>query len=559
MKICFLAPSGYGKSTAIEILKKHYYIENIKIAEPLYKLQKDFYNLIGVDIKDKQDGELLQFYGKKIRKENEDFLLNCFKNKLNNSNTTIITNDDCRPSDYSFLKNNGFIFIKINGFKRERRDKTQANLKDKIEWQSEIPYDYEVDNFGTLEEYENNIMEVINKIIVPKCYIIPTQRLCNNNCIFCISKSRNYDKEIEFLNVDDKFIENIYTLKKHSVTKFEITGGGEPLLNKELNKIILTIKRIIPNSYIKLYTNGNILKKVDGVDEIDISVVSDDLFINNKFMNGNNIDLLDKIKFFKDDNIKLRLSIPLIKGAIDCVEKLDNLIKKTNDYVDEYVVRTLYPNTRNLKDLYVDFDYCNEKVILEKDNDVKDFNGTILWSDNEFYNSWDLNDKKYFYSYILLKPDSKEYINEIETIIKEKEFKIVKRLLLKDFKNVVINLYNDKSYEYLEKINRHLDSLSYLFGDRGMIYLLDKDVPLEELYYDTFKLKTDIRNKYSFTHSYGGYIYKDEQISHINLVHTPDIKSQIFDKDLNYLLKKDVIEVDDKVLKKIKRYRSFNI
>ena len=56
MKICFLAPSGYGKSTAIEILKKHFDVENIKIAEPLYELQKAFYDKLGIDIGDKQDG-----------------------------------------------------------------------------------------------------------------------------------------------------------------------------------------------------------------------------------------------------------------------------------------------------------------------------------------------------------------------------------------------------------------------------------------------------------------------------------------------------------------------
>ena len=43
MKICFLAPSSYGKSTAIKLLQKHFDIKNIRIAEPLYELQSDFY------------------------------------------------------------------------------------------------------------------------------------------------------------------------------------------------------------------------------------------------------------------------------------------------------------------------------------------------------------------------------------------------------------------------------------------------------------------------------------------------------------------------------------
>lgn len=560
MKICFLAPSGYGKSTAIEILKKHYDITNIKLAEPLYQMQKEFYLHLGVDIRDRQDGELLQFYGKKVRKENSEYLLNVFKEKLDKCETSIITNDDCRPDDYKFLKDNGFIFIKINGYKRDRSDdKTIANSKDKLEWQCDIPYDYEINNDSSLENFEKNLIQLMNKILVPKCYIIPTGNTCNCDCIFCISKTRDYKNKNNLLEVDDKFIENIYTLKKHGVTKFEITGGGEPFINKNLQNIVITIKKIIPNSYIKLYTNGNILRKINGVDEIDISIVSKDIDINNKFMNGNNIELMDKLKFFKEDSVKLRLSIPLIKKAIDSKDKLDEFIEYTKDYVDEYVVRTLYPNTMNIDELYVDFDYEHEKVIMERDNDIKEFNGIILWSDNKFYNSWDLKEQKYFNSYLLLKPDSKIYINEIEDLIKDKGFDIVNRYILKVFKERALKLYKDKDEDYLDIINRHLENISCLFGNSAMVLLLNKDVSLDELYFDTYNLKKEIREKFSFTHAHGGYLIKDNNLSHANLVHCPDVSYKLYDRDLNYIMSSNLMEIDDNVLKLIKRYRSFDI
>ena len=167
MKICFLAPSGFGKSSAIEILKKHFDITNIKIAEPLYELQKSFYNKIGIAIGEKQDGELLQFYGKKIRKHDKDYLLRNFKERLDASSTAIITNDDCRPDDYKFLKDNDFIFIKINGYRRDRDDLTLADKNAKIEWQDEIPFDYEINNYGTLEEYEKEILNLVNRLLAP--------------------------------------------------------------------------------------------------------------------------------------------------------------------------------------------------------------------------------------------------------------------------------------------------------------------------------------------------------------------------------------------------------
>ena len=194
MKICFLSPSGFGKSTAIEILKKHFDIKNIKIAEPLYELQNEFYKMLRKSDEGKQDGELLQFYGKKVRSVDKNYLLNTFKEKVLISNNSIITNDDCRPDDYEYLKSLGFIFIKINGFKRDRNDLTNIDIKNKIEWQSNIPYDYEIDNYGSKLEYEKNLLSIVRYIISPKCYIIPTQKLCNNDCLFCISKSRNYNK-----------------------------------------------------------------------------------------------------------------------------------------------------------------------------------------------------------------------------------------------------------------------------------------------------------------------------------------------------------------------------
>lgn len=559
MKICFLAPSGYGKSTAIEILKKHYVIKNIKIGEPLYELQSDFYKKIGKNICNKQVGELLQFYGKKIRKENSEYLLKVFKEKLDKTSENIITNDDCRPDDYVFLKKENFIFIKINGYKRDRDDITAINNKDTIEWQTNIPFDYEIDNLGTIEEYEEKLINLINKIVTSKCYIVPTQKLCNCNCLFCISKSRNYNKEKEFLEVDDEFIENIYKLKKHGITKFEITGGGEPFLNNNLSNIVMSIKKIIPDSYIKLYTNGNILKKINGVDEIDISIVSNELVVNKKFMNSNNIGLIDKLKFFKDDNVKLRLSIPLIKGAIDNKNKLNKFIDETKLYVDEYVVRTLYPGTRNINDLYVDFPYERDKVIMERDNNVCNSSDIILWSDNNFYNSWKLDNKKYFNSYLLLKPDSKTYINEIESLIEKYNFNIVSRWLINDFKNNIINFYDEKSNEQLDVVKRHLCNLSYLFGDNGLVYVLDKDKTLDELYFDTLKLKNNIRQKYSFTHAMNGYISYDNKLSHVNLVHCPEVNNQIYDRDLNYIFNNNFMEVDDEKLTKIKKYRSYDI
>ena len=165
MKICFIAPSSYGKSTAVGIIKKYFNSENIKIAKPLYDLQAYFYDFIGKSIGETQDGELLQFFGIKIRKENPSFLLDSFYQRVSSSTNEIITNDDCRPPDYIYLKELGFIFIKINGYRRDRDDYVKADEKSKVEWQDDLPCDYELDNTGAIEDYEKNILKLLKEII----------------------------------------------------------------------------------------------------------------------------------------------------------------------------------------------------------------------------------------------------------------------------------------------------------------------------------------------------------------------------------------------------------
>ena len=164
LRICFLAPSGYGKSTASVVLANEYGACIVKIAKPLYELQADFYKKLGMDIGEKQDGELLQFYGYKVRKENPNFLLECFCESVNMCEDAIIINDDCRPMDYEFLKNMGFVFVKINGYKRDREDHVKASDKSSLEWQCDIPYDYEVNNYGNMNEYIDAIKELVNNI-----------------------------------------------------------------------------------------------------------------------------------------------------------------------------------------------------------------------------------------------------------------------------------------------------------------------------------------------------------------------------------------------------------
>jgi organic radical activating enzyme len=397
--------------------------------------------------------------------------------------------------------------------------------------------------------------------MIDKCYLIPIQKKCNCNCFFCISKKRHYNKKEEILNVNKVFLNNIKLLQKRGIKKIEITGGGEPFLHPNLQEIINIIKNNIPDSYIKLYTNGFILKPICNIDELNISVTHYDSNINNNFMNSNNdTNLIERLNYFREIllNEKIRLSIPIIKGGIDNEDKLKEMISMTNNYVDEYVVRTLYPNTENKEDYFADFDYNNKLVKMEKDNDISDFDGLILWSDNKFYKDWQLLQERPMYTYLLLKPDSQTYINEVINTIYKNNFKIKKVYKLDNFKEQALNLYKDKTSSYLELVKKHLEYSAYLFGNNSLVLILDKDISYEQLARETLELKEIIRKQYSFTHSVNGYLKVNNDLLHLNMVHTPDSDINIYDRDINVL--NDMMQpINNHQLKLVYKYRSYDI
>ena len=84
---------------------------------------------------------------------------------------------------------------------------------------------------------------------------------------------------------------------------------------------------------------------------------------------------------------------------------------------------------------------------------------------------------------------------------------------------------------------------------------------VKDIAYKTLKLKEEIRQKYSFTHAYGGFLIYFDKISHINIAHCPDACSKYFNRDLNFLLQSniDIKEIDEIDFQKVKKYRSFNL
>lgn len=172
LKLSFIAPTGYGKTTAVHIIQNLYCLSaNIKLSAPLYELQKYFYEFIGAEMRGEQDGEFLQFLGYKIQKEVPEFLALRFYERLKSLEATyrVITNDDCRPHNYPFLRNWGFKFIRIDGFARMRQDHIAIDPRHPVEeGLNDLAVDLVIDNFGSIEEYRAHIVDMMEDLFHEK-------------------------------------------------------------------------------------------------------------------------------------------------------------------------------------------------------------------------------------------------------------------------------------------------------------------------------------------------------------------------------------------------------
>jgi wyosine [tRNA(Phe)-imidazoG37] synthetase (radical SAM superfamily) len=226
-----------------------------------------------------------------------------------------------------------------------------------------------------------------------KCYVIPTRMACNADCVFCSSRFREAEFAglPEHMAVDADFSRVLHSLTSEPVLKYEITGGGEPFLNRHLQAIVNSIKSALPSAYLKVYTNGHIFRRIEGIDELNISVAHWDTSLNNAiFRLHQPRNIFSVLDFFSPERTyKLRLSIPMIKGGIDDPAKAREMIDKTCLHVDGYVLRPLFPFTPQRADYDGEFHIDDPRV--ELDYGACGHDNVLLWMpNNKTYRGWNL-------------------------------------------------------------------------------------------------------------------------------------------------------------------------
>lgn len=121
VRLALVAPSGAGKSTTARLLQQYFEtadisVEVVKLAEPLYELQRAFYQQSCLAISEgAQNQQLLECIAQQLRALDSRSMVMNFAKRLACCEADVVINDDLRDdaTDWPYLHDQGFQVIKI--------------------------------------------------------------------------------------------------------------------------------------------------------------------------------------------------------------------------------------------------------------------------------------------------------------------------------------------------------------------------------------------------------------------------------------------------------------
>jgi len=182
-------------------------------------------------------------------------------------------------------------------------------------------------------------------------FAIEVSSLCNARCFFCPNRFMKRPKGIMSDMVFDAIVRKIRT-EGIKPTFFNLTGTGEPLIDKNLFTKIKILKKEFPNSYIFFPTNLSLANKsiIDQIvdSKLDLIVVSlnasdpvgYEKIMGLKYANTiNNLNQLIKIRNKKRSKLKIQINVAANK---DNADSLRSFIKKWDERVDDISINWIH-------------------------------------------------------------------------------------------------------------------------------------------------------------------------------------------------------------------------
>ncbi|WP_186102582.1 dephospho-CoA kinase [Burkholderia gladioli] len=172
LRIALVAPSGSGKSTTAGLLREAFeaadrQVAILKLAAPLYSLQRAFYDAACHDMRDgTQDQHLLEHIATELRRIDRQSLVKNFAQRIERCEADVIINDDLRDdvTDWPYLRQQGFSIIKIvtapavRASRLQGRDDVSIVENSPLDIQmSRILADYVLPNNGSLDVLRTHV------------------------------------------------------------------------------------------------------------------------------------------------------------------------------------------------------------------------------------------------------------------------------------------------------------------------------------------------------------------------------------------------------------------
>ncbi|MEM0465574.1 MAG: radical SAM protein [Candidatus Pacearchaeota archaeon] len=192
------------------------------------------------------------------------------------------------------------------------------------------------------KQFQKKIDNIIRNDPYPDTVEFHLTDKCNSKCIYCFNKSNKYNKfkqknKNKILKTSEIF-ELLKEFKKLNIKKISFSGGGEPLLYKDISKILdFSIKlnfktRLITNGYYINNLNKNILFNLKeiriSIDSFKVENYTKIRGVNKKFLERviNNLKKLTKLRTGK--NKITGISLMLIN---ECSKDLEYTIKRAKN------------------------------------------------------------------------------------------------------------------------------------------------------------------------------------------------------------------------------------
>ena len=185
---------------------------------------------------------------------------------------------------------------------------------------------------------------------------------CNNKCPYCTYRRWELDDGARYMTFED-FVVYANRLIELGVKGFILTGGGEPTISKDFDKIVKWLDE--NNIEYGINTNFNVYKEFNPVYlKVSLDAWDDDSYMDNRGVNMYSTVVYNICKYAEYKSPKTKLGIQMLAKSVSAVKKFYEANKQLP--VDYISIRPMEStNCTYYKNLLADEDLNPKNIITE--------------------------------------------------------------------------------------------------------------------------------------------------------------------------------------------------